>query len=333
MSNNNKRQQIAQKRAKAQLKRRKRKQAQRSQKSSLPGVNIISRPPLSEVEAPNGFRSIGMAQAMAVYAEPIMQLAKNEDDFKEALQLGMQLWNYALEVEKGGLDKKLESTIANTLIRKFYLNDPTARQLLEKMLARRSYLFPQDIQPENPLVMFIRKEKPVAIYPFDYSQLTLTEQTIPPDAKDKVLIENLQKLERDIAIGLAYEKYEEPLFSLKDECQKRFIKWLEDKGLKKDIDLLSSCLDAYFNFIYSYTHNEHFTLESIPYDYLQEFFDDFLLRKVLVPPQEYVYWPVAGKLFYQFLKEKEYLQNADKPIQMLDRLESHFFEILEKQFG
>ncbi|GAG48770.1 unnamed protein product, partial [marine sediment metagenome] len=74
-------------------------------------------------------------------------------------------------------------------------------------------------------------------------------------------------------------------------------------------------------------------LKSMPDIYFIEFFEDFLLRKMMTEPNEYVNWPPALKLFYQFLHEKGYLDNPEEIIMKIDRLEPYFIEVLKKQFS
>jgi len=130
-----------------------------------------------------------------------------------------------------------------------------------------------------------------------------------------------------------YSVYENLLISLKDECQNFFEKWLIAKGLKDDIQNLSSCLHIYFDFIYGYMHDDIITLKSVSDMYFVEFFEDFLLRKMMAEPNEYIYWPPALKLFYQFLYEKGYLDNPQMIIKKIGRVEPYFISVVKKQFS
>jgi hypothetical protein len=80
-------------------------------------------------------------------------------------------------------------------------------------------------------------------------------------------------------------------------------------------------------------HDDTVVLKSVPDIYFLEFFEDFLLRKMMVEPLEYVYWPPALKLFYRFLHEKGYLDNQEDLIRKIDKLEPYFIEVLRKQFS
>ena len=161
----------------------------------------------------------------------------------------------------------------------------------------------------------------------------ISQKVIPPEQPDRDLIAEIEKLDRYIQKGSDYGVYEDLFHSLKDKCQNRFEKWLVAKGLQEGVQDLSFCLDTYLDFIYAYIHDDMVILKSVPDIYFMEFFEDFLLRKMLVEPNEYVHWPPALKLFYQFLHEKSYLNNHGEIIEKIDRVEPYFIEVLRKQFS
>ena len=66
---------------------------------------------------------------------------------------------------------------------------------------------------------------------------------------------------------------------------------------------------------------------------IEEFFYDHLLRKMSAEPNEYAEWPAAIKFFYQFLEEKEYMDNARPVIRLVDQVEPFFIKVLKKRFG
>jgi hypothetical protein len=296
---------------------------------------VIHRPGLPYMGAPEGFRSISIAQAMMEYAKPIMKYTEgDENGLDDAIQITTMLWNYTISVERGNEDKDLEKEILKTLRKTLNLDKHQAQALLTKMVERYRYLFPQDIQPELGLpFMFIRKELRHLIRPFDYRKLVLSKEIIPPDKKDRDMIEKIRRLDGYMSDGTEYGTYEDLFFSLKDACEDLFEKWLIAKGLKADARDFSFCLSTYLDFIYGYMHDEVVILKSVPDIYLIEFFEDFLLRKMMVEPNEYVYWPPALKLFYQFLHEKGYLDTHEKLIGKIDKIEPYFMEVLKKQFS
>jgi len=325
---------IAKRHAKSQQKTQKKRKLRLVKSSSNQHVQVSSRPGLPHLGAPEGFRSIGMAQAMMEYAKPLMEMVEEGgiEDIEGATQAAMVLWNYALCVEEGHETRKTEKDIVKAIMAGFDLDKTSARALFTKMIERRSYLFPPDIQPKGSPFMFIRKEVRHIIRPFDYDTLDLSDEIIPPDEKDKALVGRINELDRHMKAGTDYEEYESLFFSLKDECQSRFEKWLADKGLTQDAGLFSDCLHIYLDFIYGYMHDDTIALESVAPVYFVEFFEDFLLRKMMAEPNEYVYWPPALKLFYRFLHEKGYLESPAKIIEAIGKVEPYFIEVLRKQF-
>ena len=312
----------------------KRKRVLRSVKSR-PKPKVIHRPGLPYMGAPEGFRSISFSQAMLEYGKPLMSYVEDDEDgLDKAMQVSGLLWNYAISVKEGNEDKKLEKDIVKALRKTLDLDKDEAQALFTKMVERYSYLFPQDIQPKPGLpFMFIRKEPRHLIRPFDYRKLVVSKEIIPPDKKDRDMIEKIRRLDGYMSDGTEYGTYEDLFFSLKDACEDRFEKWLIAKGLKGDAWDFSFCLSTYLDFIYGYGHDEVVILKSVPDIYFIEFFEDFLLRKMMVEPNEYVYWPPALKLFYQFLHEKGYLDTHEEIIGKIDKAEPYFMEVLKKQFS
>jgi hypothetical protein len=81
-------------------------------------------------------------------------------------------------------------------------------------------------------------------------------------------------------------------------------------------------------------HDDLILLKSVPDEDLMEFFEDYLLRKVMCKPFEYLYWPPSLKLFYRFLGEKGYTSPSETAdmIEALDAIEQHFLEILQERY-
>jgi len=312
----------------------KRKRALRILKSK-PRPKLIHRPGLPHMGAPEGFHSISMAQAMMEYGKPIMNYVEDDENgLDKAMQISGLLWNYTISSQRASEDKKLEKEILKVLRKTLGLDKDEAHALFTKMIERHSYLFPQDIQPEPKTpFMFIRKEVRHLIRPFDYKNLVISDEIIPPDQNDRDFIDEIKRLDNYISDGTEYGKYEDLFLALKDECEDLFEKWLIAKGLKGDVQDFSFCLPTYLDFTYGYIHDDVVILKSVPDIYFVEFFEDFLLRKMMVEPNEYVYWPPALKLFYQFLNEKGYLDNPKKMIEKVDKIEPYFMEVLKKQFS
>lgn len=326
---------ISKRRAKAREKIKKKRNLRLVKSRAAAEPKTILRPGLPHMGSPEGFRSISMSQAMMEYAKPLFEFAKDKEDaLNDTLQIGMLIWNYSISIEEGKEDKKIESKIFKSLVSVYSLKRDEAAALLIKMVDRYAYLFPKDKQPEpGTPFMFIRKEVHYLIKPFDYKRLALSNEIFSANQKDAQLIEKIKKMDGYIVNSANYSSYEDLLFSLHDECRERFERWLTAKGLKEDIQDFSFCLQTYLDFIYGYMHDDTVVLKSVPDIYFLEFFEDFLLRKMMVEPMEYVYWSPALKLFYRFLHEKGYLDNPDDLISKIDKIEPYFIEVLRKQFS
>jgi hypothetical protein len=314
------------------------KKKQKESKHLSPQVESVSRAALADTEAPEGFRQISASQAIMEYARPIMELAENNPDkLNEALQIVMILWNYSISFQQSGKeDKKVRATILEALKVKFKLRTEEAMAFLNEMVERYAYLFPQEVQPDTPLTLFIRKETSTRIEPFDYSNLVVPQNIIPPEKRDLDLISKIKKLDSYITSNADYGEFEELIFTVMDGSKEMFQKWLDDKGLSKKVEQFNFifCIEPYLQFIYGYMHKDIVTLKIISLDYIREFFHDFLLRKVVVEnPAEYVEWIPALKLFYRFLYEKEYIADPDDIIGAIDSIEPDFITILRKQFS
>jgi len=305
-------------------------------------IQFVPRPAFSDIEAPEGFRPISMSQSIMEYAKPVMAFFEGGsiNEMNYAMQLATLLWNYGISLERGGEIEeqdagKLEG-IKNEIIQmvkaSLRMNDKEAKNFLEEMVRRKTYLFPPDIQPKYPMIMFMRKEVSHIIPEFNYSRLTFPKEPIAPDSKDRKLIESIDLMDKYITDGVDYDKWEDHYFKVEEQCRERYHKWLEDKGLQEYSEAFPFCIEAYLNFIYRYEHDDSIGLKTVLPVYIDEFFSDFLLRKYMMEPNEYVNWPPAIKLFYIFLYEKEYLENPESIINLVDVIEPHFIELLRKTF-
>jgi len=326
-------------RAKARERAKKKRTLKKLQSAKKLDPLVIPRPGLPHMGAPEGFRSIPFSQAILEYGKPVMdRFDEDIDSLNQGMHLSTLLWNYANAWEKDKQDKKLE-TLKKEIFKVFdktlRLDKNEAQTLFENMIDRHQYLFPPDRQPELPsMFMFIRKEVSHLIRPLDYGKIGFTvEEAVPPGEDDVQFINKLNTLDQHIVNDSDYGEYEELLFSLDDECRRLFEKWLNAKGFKDHAESYSNCLDIFLHFIYGYMHDDTVLLKSMSDIYWVEFFEDFLLRKMMCDPPEYLYWPPAIKLFYQYLNETGYLTNAEKIIKQIDRIEPYFIAVLKKQFS
>ena len=130
-----------------------------------------------------------------------------------------------------------------------------------------------------------------------------------------------------------YDEYEHLFNQARDACTEIFGKWLIAKGVEESRDELVWFPELLSNFVYGYLHEDAFVLKSIPPGYLEIFFSDFVLRKVIIEPHLYTCIPASIKLFYKFLWGKKYLADPVPVISVIDEIEPHFIEILRERFG
>jgi len=251
-----------------------------------------------------------------------------------AFQLSSLLWNYSKAMQDGKIEQRIEKEIVKEVKSALGLNMNETRELIKRMVARYHYLFPEDIQPKPPSpFMFIRKEVRHLIRPFDYGKLDISDRFIPPDTDDQDAIEKLTQLDTLVLDQADYEQFESLLTEVKDSCEERFRQWLVAKGLDEHAEDFAGCPFIFFDFVYGYMHDEVIVLKTVTDRYWMEFFEDFLIRKMMAAPPEYILWPPALKLFYRFLHEKEYLDNPDKIVGQIDKIEPYFTKVLKHQFS
>jgi len=259
------------------------------------------------------------------YGAPLVDQAENDKAVEATLQLAGLFWNYAISLRDGKADLKVEKEIVKEVKSLLGLNIEETQKLIKKMVTRYHYLFPEDIQPKPPSAfMFIRKEVRHLIRPFDYGKLSISDRLIPPDADDQDAIDKLTQLDTLVLDQADYKQFESLLTEVKDSCEERFRQWLIAKGLNEHAEDFADCPYIFFDFVYRYRHDDVIVLKTVTDRYWLEFFEDFLIRKMMVTPPEYVFWPPALKLFYRFLNEKGYLDNPDKIIGQIDKIEPYF---------
>ena len=295
---------------------------------------VADQPGMSDLGAPKGFRSISFSQAIMEYGAPLMEQAKTDKAMDAALQLAGMFWNYALSVRDGKVDRKIEKEIFKGVKTGLGLSTEEAQKLIQRMVERYHYLFPEDIQPKPPSpFMFIRKEVRHLIRQFDYSKLNISDRLIPSDTDDQDAIDKLAQLDTRVMDQADYKQFESLLTEVKDKCEERFRQWLIAKGLDKHAEDFAGCPFIFFDFVYGYMHDDVIVLKTVTDRYWMEFFEDFLIRKMMAAPAEYILWPPALKLFYRFLHEKGYLNNPDKVIGRIDKIEPSFIKVLKHQFS
>jgi len=319
---------------KAQTKLKKQMKAKIKPRRSVSNIDFMDRPAISAMDTPPGFRAVSMNQGMVEYAKPVMDYIEKDivKDPNDALQLAMLLWNYDIHLERS--DFKINKKDAIKQIEKtLKLNAQEAAEFCDMMVQRKEYLFPKEIQPDHPMTMFIRQDEHFFISEFNYDSLKISEEIFIPTNDDNELVQLLIQMDDYIAEGTGYDEWEDLYFEMEEKCKRRFENWLKFKGVKEYNKDFPYNVEIYLNFIYRYLHEDAINLKTVNPIYIEEFFVDHVLRKVLVEPHEYITWPPALKLFYSFLKEIGYLERPEKVIKLLDEIESVFVKILKARFS
>lgn len=322
-----------------QQRARQKKQAKRAtrRRSSRQQIDYIARPAMSDMEAPEGFRAIPMSQAMIHYAQPILEKTQSEEELHDAMNAAMIFWNYSLLREKEGKSAavaEVENGILDTLKASLKIDAAAARDFTEMMFQRHCYLFPEDIQPRGTPFAFIRKEKRYRIEPIAEDRIRLNTEPIGPSGREEKIVQDLRQLEELIEQEADYEKREQLLAAVTEALVEDFREWLSAKRIEEALaDNLSGCLPIWMDFIYAYGHDEDTSLRRVPAGSWRDFFDDFLLRKLMVDPAAYAQWPAALKLFYRYLQERGYLESAHEAEDAIRRIEPGFYRSLAKVFS
>ena len=325
---------------KRQKKAREKARQKRQVRKVRPMPAFMERPPISQAAAPQGFMAVSSSQAMIKYAEPLMETnAGDINELNRRMELASSLWNLSISRQKNEQREyshwmgKVKAGVKKVLD----LDGAERDRYIEKMIERQVYLFPEEIQPAKPsLFMHMRKEVSYLIPPFDNGRIRFrVEAAIPPDEEDLRLIEKIEALDDHIRRGGDYDDYEELALAVEDESKDRFRNWLIAKGFEDNPEEYVYCPELYLTFLYSYMHEDIVVLKSVSSQYLREFFEDFLLRKMICnKPVEYLYWPPALKLFYQFLNEKGYLSanETDRFLGELEEMGKRFQEIVQERY-
>ena len=284
--------------------------------------------------APEGFYPITINQALMKFAEPIMEKAESDsyDEHSYRLNLGNLIWNYAISLEEGGNFQNMDSELLGFISPAMRCTQEEARQFLDKMVERKKYLFPPEIQPKGSMTLFIRKESHHEISKFDYKNFKILQDPIPPTDQDKELVDKLFELDRQTRHE-DYDQWERFYLELENECQLRFYHWLTRKGALQHYEDLDHYAGVFMNFVYRYGHNSIINLRTVEFADLREFFLDHVIRKWLLEPNEYTEIPPSIKLFYNFLNEIGYIDAPEPFVGMVDEIEPEYIEFLQQRYG
>jgi len=298
-------------------------------------ITFEKRPPFSDIEAPEGFRAISASQSIMEFAKPVLDQFENPDinELNELITIGTLIWNYEISLRKPEVPPtESENEIIQRIAEKLGFDKTEARNFFKSMLERKEYLFPAAIQPENPMIEFIRKEQDIRIEAFDYGKLAFTEKRVLPDAEDLEMINSVLQLDKYLLTDTSYDDWEDHFFTVQENCEARYRKWLVDKGLQDYSVVFSGSVPIFLDFVYLYMHDNPCVLSNITKNLLEEFFFDFIIRKWGAEPGEYVTCPPALKMFYTFLYEKGYLGDPKPFVEKINRIETQFINILKRRY-
>ena len=316
-----------------------------------------------DVDVPSGFRAIGMSEALMEFAKDMIKnpdikgLNSMEDAFqlamplwnytpqggteKSAFQLAMPLWNYtpqrgteksALAQEQDEADDTLRSEIIKALMPVCKVGREEAGKLVDQVIVRKNEMFPPDIQPQGSPYMFMRKEVLHLITPFNYDRLIVSDEVIPVSGLDQRLFDQLAALDEVKKDADDYEDWQKQYEVVRENFGEVFFTWLTAKGVGEDManDFIFKA-EFFINFIYNYGCTD--ILCNTDYGCFDEFFYDFVLRKIMLEPGEHVEWAPALRLFFIFLAEKGYVDDAMSYVEAINNFEEPFLSLLRKEYG
>ncbi|MBF0495007.1 MAG: hypothetical protein HQK58_00300 [Deltaproteobacteria bacterium] len=307
-------------------------------------MELVGRPMMDHPDLPEGFQEVGLMEAMTEFGKPIMDLIDPNDrkGMKKLFEVATAIWTYTIliedpdededELDAGVLDPE---PVIKIIKKQLKLDQNQATELFYMMLERKEYLFPSDIQPESGLALFLRNEGPSAITEFDYSRIEILDIPAAPPVPDANLASMMNQMDQYIYDQAEYDDWESDFFYMEKECTGIFSSWIEEIGLPEFYEEFAFYAQMFIEFVYQHEHPEVVVLKSVSPVNLEEFLFNYVLRKVMIEPDEYVNIPPALKLFYRFLYEKGYLDEnqSNSIIKHIGDLEPGFIDALRKKFG
>lgn len=290
--------------------------------------------PMADVEAPAGFRTVGMSEALMEFAKALLKHSElTGGGMQDAFNLAMPLWNYAIAVERGETDNRLRAEVVKGVMSACKVGKEAARETVDKAVARKNEMFPPEVQPQETAYMFMRKEVLHLISPFNYDRLSVSDQVIPATEQDHRFFEQLAALDEVKKDADDYREWEQLYERMRENFGEVFRGWLAAKGVDEEMaDEFTFKAEFFIDFIYYYGCAD--ILRNTDYGCFDEFFFDFVLRKIMLDePGEHVEWVPALRLFFAFLAEKGYVDDAAPYVEAIDGLEEPFVGLLRKKYG
>ena len=296
--------------------------------------DMMKTPRLDQFQPPDDFRAVPFLQAVMAFAEPLQDFLQDDSDeeVEQLMDVAMNVWNFTLP--KVPADEKMtRDELVEFISDTFEMDETDAEDLLEGLIERKAHLLPEEIQPEDGRVMFIRykdADRCCEIMPVDEAQISFSAAPIPPTPEDEVMLKQLRRLDDMLNDGKEYERWEDLYFEVEEACCNGYFDWLTAKGVSEhESSAFPYCVETFLDFIYRYNAGTLARLQPLE---LEDFLRDHLLRTVMIQPDDYVLWPTAIRFFYRFLAEKGYLADPQPMISMVTNIEPEFIAFLKKQF-
>jgi hypothetical protein len=119
-----------------------------------------------------------------------------------------------------------------------------------------------------------------------------------------------------------------------DKTTEQFSVWLKEKGIDEHKDNFIYAVEAFARFAYIYDESYLLCPDVEDIDW---FFTDYVFRRTYVEPEKLVQWPVAIKLFYDFLWEIEPSGAFDGWLRMfyaeMAEWQENFCDLLRKRYA
>ncbi len=288
---------------------------------------------LGETSAPEGFRPITSTQAMIEYGKPLVDAMGGDsvEALNSAFGMVTLLWNLSIAYDQDdcGDPISMRKKVVDDLMKTLKQSKQEVEALIDEMLERKAWLLPPDIQPRFSMTMFIRKEKRHEIPDFKESELDLSDAGYEPSAEDDSLRVMLVELDAMVA-ECDYSEWESHFFRTSTVVVERFSNWLELKEQSEYLETFAYAVETYFRFAFCYDGCDLSSPASVQLD---DFFQGYVLRKVhLECPDVFAQWPVALKLFYDFLSDIGYVEDSATARERISMVQSDFINTLKSMF-
>jgi hypothetical protein len=284
-------------------------------------------------DALEGFRPISIAQAMMEYGRPLVEslAPQNADDMEGAQLMVSTLWNLAISIERGETSNDSREKVVRAFAEVLEQPEDQVDAMVQVMLDRKTWLFPPDLQPDMSMLMIMRKEERHDITFVTEASLLAGDPAYSANDDDNALHDQLVDLDLKIANEDDGDEWQDALNDVKEEADRRFRAWLEPRVAAEHLDDLLFVVNLFMDFAYFFLGC---SMTSLRQQDFEEFFLEFILQKVnLDDPTCMEKWPAALKLFYSFLADVGYVDDAQSARSHIDSVHEVYTDSLRKFYG